>query len=202
MKQTLLILFLTSFTLQSWGFDHTITDKCRILMLEREIDPSLITINQGKNFYEPVFNREGTEDIILRTVNFGTLEFEGIYASLKDESVVHCWPSFSRVTGILLERNKFFYEPIGDENLVDAHKVHLHLHVDKGPGRIASKIETIYFVGKELKYVFFKEVMTGDTNEFPSPWFINYLNLEEAKEFMREYRFKTFEWHGQMYQVK
>ena len=44
--------------------------------------------------------------------------------------------------------------------------------------------------------------MTGDTNEFPSPWFINYLNLEEAKEFMREYRFKTFEWHGQMYQVK
>ena len=182
--------------------DFSITDQCRILILQREVDQSLITIDQVNDFYEPVFNREGTEDIILRTVNFGTLEFEGIYASLKDESVVHCWPSFSRVTGILLERNEFFYEPIGDENLVDAHKVHLHLHVDKGPGRIASKIETIYFVGKDLKYVFFKEVMTGDTNEFPSPWFINYLNLEEAKEFMREYRFETFEWHGQMYQVK
>ena len=37
MKQTLLILFLTIFTLQSWGFDHTITDKCRISMLEREM---------------------------------------------------------------------------------------------------------------------------------------------------------------------
>ena len=35
---------------------------------------------------------------------------------------------------------------------------------------------------------FLKEVFIGDTHEYPSPWFVNYLTLEEANEFIKEYK--------------
>ena len=195
------IIMILVLSTKSFASDYFITDQCRVFMLEREIDPSAIIVNGKDIFYQPTFKREGTEDIILRVVDFGVTHFGGMYASYQDASIVHCWPAFTRITGVLLEKNKYFYEPIGN-HVVDAYKIHLHRHIYRGPGDIASKIETIYFVGRDYKTVFLKEVFIGDTHEYPSPWFVNYLTLEEANEFIKEYEFDSFVWHGKEYNVE
>ena len=98
-------------------------------------------------------------------------------------------------------KKRVFYELIGNK-VVDAYKIHLHIHVYSGPGALASKIETIYFVDRDYNTLYLKEIFIGDTHEYPSPWFKNYLTLEEANEFIKYYEFDSFEWHGQMYDVK
>lgn len=201
MKQKLLIILSVIFSAQTSASEYNITDQCQVFMLEREVEPSSIVIDDEEGFYVPIFRRNGTEEIFLETVSFGIPQFEGMYASYKGESIVHCWPAFSYVTGVLVEKNEYFYEPIGNK-VVDAYKIHLHIHVYSGPGALASKIETIYFVDRDYNTLYLKEIFIGDTHEYPSPWFKNYLTLEEANEFIKYYEFDSFEWHGQMYDVK
>ena len=105
--------------------------------------------------------------------------------------------TFTYVTAILLEKTDLYYEPLGNYTS-KAIKVHLHLHVYRGPGDLASKLETIYFVHKSS---FLKEILIGDTHEYPSPWFINYLTLEEARIFFKQYEFDSFEWKGKKFNL-
>ena len=79
--------------------------------------------------------------------------------------------------------------------------MHLHLHVYSGPDSVASKIETIYFINRKYNPTYLKEIINGDVYEYPSPWFMNYLTFEEANEFIKNYEFEIFEWHGKEYKV-
>ena len=61
-------------------------------MLEMDIDSSSISIINEDNFFKPTFKRIGTENVILKSVDFGIPQFDGMYVSYNNENIIHCWP--------------------------------------------------------------------------------------------------------------
>ena len=127
MKNFMIVFYLFNFNLFlfinfSVASEYTITDQCYKLMLQKKVDKSAINIVLDKEFYKPIFKREGTEGVRLKVVDFGIPQFEGLYASYNGKEILHCWSSFSRVTAVLIEKNKFFYEPIHNRKNIYALK--------------------------------------------------------------------------------
>ena len=195
------ILIIILLSMPSLASELVISEQCKTAMIENELDQSSVIIEDYFSHVYPIFRRNGTDDVLLKRVFFGIHQFDGIQIHYKDKSIIHCWPYNIRLSALLMEITKNYYLPLKNET-EDALKVHFHLHTYTGPGSVVSKIDTAFFSDNDYRGVYIKQSIFGDTHEYPSPWFLNYLTLEEANKFIKSYALEYFEWRGKEYNVK